>query len=235
MTTYTAIVPARSGSKRLPGKNVRMLAGKPLLIWTLEACARAEQVGEVILSTDSEEYWELACEQIGSDKLTLDFRSSDEAGDKVKIFDYLKQSVDKIFADRDGRFILCLPTMPLRSEQHIGEAIDLCESSGLGVFSAVEFEAPTSFAFSIADDGHWQACFDSSPMITGNTRSQDQLQTFHPNGAIYIRAIEDLRNPDLRTLYEGALPYIMNRSSSVDIDTLEDFRLAELTLKALEP
>nr|NIO43200.1 hypothetical protein [Burkholderiales bacterium] len=54
---YTAIVPARAGSKRLPNKNVMPLAGKPLLLWTLEACVQTPQIDRVILSTDSREYW----------------------------------------------------------------------------------------------------------------------------------------------------------------------------------
>ena len=76
--TYTAFVPARSGSKRLPNKNIMDLAGKPLLVWTLEACMRAKQIDEVILSTDSMQYYDLAREYVG-DKLSLDFREPDEA------------------------------------------------------------------------------------------------------------------------------------------------------------
>ena len=85
---YTAFVPARSGSKRLPGKNIKLLAGKPLVVWTLEAFINSSKVGEVIFSTDSMEYWQIVKEYIKSDKLILDFRSSEEAGDSVKIFDY---------------------------------------------------------------------------------------------------------------------------------------------------
>jgi len=230
---YTALVPARSGSKRLPGKNVRMLGDKPLLIWSLEACVRSPSVSEVLLSTDSQEYWELAQQYIKSDKLSLDYRSPEEAGDQVKIFDYLKESTDKIFGDREGDFMLCLPTMPLRSHEHIEQAIAISRQSGKGVFSAVEYDFSTSFAFYLNDDGSWAPSFPDSPMITGNTRSQDQVVTYHPNGAIYIRPIADLRDPSLQTLYQDALPYLMDRSVSVDIDTLEDFRLAEITLESL--
>ena len=67
-------------------------------------------------------------------------------------------------------------------------------------------------------------------MVTGNTRSQDQVKTYHPNGAIYLRNVDDLRSGTLKTLYEGALPYIMDRFLSVDIDTEEDFKLAEFKL-----
>lgn len=230
---YTAMVPARSGSKRLPGKNVRLLGDKPLLIWTLEACVRSPSVDKVILSTDSQEYWDLACSYLGTEKLSLDFRTNDEAGDQVKIFDYLKQSVDKIFETREGSFILCLPTMPLRTHAHIEEAIALSQKHTKPVFSAVEYDFSTSFAFYTREDGSWAPSFPDSPMITGNTRSQDQVTTYHPNGAIYIRPIADLANESLNTLYQDALPYIMDRAVSVDIDTMEDFKMAEITLEAL--
>ena len=117
--TYTAVVPARCGSKRLPHKNIKSLADKPLMVWTLEACVQAEHIDEVILSTDSEEYWEIANKYLKSDKLSLDFRSADEAGDTVKIFDYLKNRRVKLFGPRAGAFILALPTVPLRRSRHL--------------------------------------------------------------------------------------------------------------------
>lgn len=228
--SYTAIIPARSGSKRLPSKNVKMLAGKPLLVWTVEACINSKQVDKVIFSTDSKEYWGLLQQYVSSDKLCLDFRSPDEAGDNIKIFDYLKGSVDKIFGETKGKFMLCLPTMPLRTEEHITEAIELCEHSGKPVFSAVEYDFAVSFAFSISADQAWHPLFENSPMLTGNTRSQDQTTAYHPNGAIYIREIDSLRDSTLSTLYEGGVPYVMEKTQSVDIDTDQDFRIAELMM-----
>lgn len=231
--TITAFVPARSGSKRLPNKNVRELAGKPLVLWTLEACMNSDQVDEVIFSTDSQAYWELARNYFNSEKLVLDDRSAEEAGDEVKIFDYLKGSVDKIFGDRNGRFLMALPTMPLRTSVHVDEAIDLSNKLSKGVFSAVEYDFAISFAFTVDEDADWKPVFDQSPMLTGNTRSQDQVMAYHPNGAIYLRDIEDLRKSELRTIYEGCAPYSMMRKDSVDIDTVDDFKLAELLIHAI--
>ncbi len=228
---YTAFVPARSGSKRLPGKNIKLLAGKPLVVWTLEAFINSSKVGEVIFSTDSMDYWQIVKEYIKSDKLILDFRSSEESGDSVKIFDYLKNENKKIFDNRDGVFILALPTVPLRTTAHINEAIDLYETLGKPVFSAVQYGFSISFAFTQSDN-NWQAIFDNSPMITGNTRSQDQAEIYHPNGAIYLRPINDLRLNVLTTLYEGAIPYIMSDIDSVDIDNEIDFILAAAVIKS---
>lgn len=228
---YTAFVPARSGSKRLPGKNVKLLAGKPLVVWTLEAFVNSDKVDEVIFSTDSMEYWEIVKEYIESDKLALDFRSPEEAGDVVKIFDYLKNENKKIFGNREGMFILALPTAPLRKTIHINEAIDLNEAQRKPVFSAVQYGFPISFAFTQRDDD-WKAVFKDSPMITGNTRSQDQTEVYHPNGAIYIRPISDLKVKELKTLYEGAVPYIMSDIDSADIDNEIDFMFAEAVINA---
>jgi CMP-N,N'-diacetyllegionaminic acid synthase len=228
--TYTAVVPARSGSKRLPHKNVKLLGGKPLLVWTLEACIQSERVDEVILSTDSMEYWETARKYLNSDKLSLDFRAPDEAGDTVKIFDYLKDKRSKLFGDRSGAFILALPTVPLRRVKHVDEAIALFEASGKPVFSATNYGFPISFAFRTPVGGAWEPVFPDSPMVTGNTRSQDQQEAFRPNGAIYIRAIEDLSVGALQTLYTDALPYLMNRNDSVDIDSEVDFKMASALL-----
>ena len=226
----TAIIPARSGSKRLPGKNIRLLAGKPLFVWTLEACVKANGIDKVLFSTDSHEYWELAQQHLPSQKLALDYRSPDEAGDKVKIFDYLVDSCDKLFGQEKGKFMLCLPTMPLRTDAHIAEAIDLSVRNDRAVFSAVEYDFATSFGFTISEQGEWEPLFASSPMLTGNTRSQDQVKAYHPNGAIYLRSIDDLRSGTLKTLYQCALPYVMDKFLSVDIDTEEDFKLAEFKL-----
>jgi len=230
--TFAAFVPARSGSKRLPGKNIKPLAGKPLIIWTLEAFVKAPSVDRVIFSTDSEAYWDLAKRHLGEEKLTLDFRSPDEAGDKVKIFDYIKDAHKKIFGPDVVSFAMGLPTVPFRSAKHVEGAIALYREKKKPVFSAVEYGFPVSFAFNIESDGGWSPVSDASPMKTGNTRSQDQRAAYHPNGGIYVRAVSDLAQPDLKTFYDGALPYLMDRKFSVDIDNEADFVLATAMVNA---
>lgn len=222
---YTAFVPARSGSKRLPNKNIKMLAGKPLAVWTLEALVNSNRIDRVIFSTDSIAYWNLVKEYVVLDKLVLDLRDSVDAGDKVKILDYLKNKNEKIFADQNGSFVLALPTVPLRKTHHINEALDLYETNRQAVFSAAQYNFPISFAFKIINDD-WQPIFDESPLKTGNTRSQDQARSYHPNGAIYIRPIKDLKTK-LPTLYIDAIPYIMDEIDSIDIDNEINFLFAE--------
>ena len=230
--SYVAFVPARSGSKRVPGKNIKVLAGKPLVVWTLEAFAKSESVEKVIFSTDSMQYWDIAVQYIGAEKLVLDFRTPDEAGDKVKVFDYLRQNAQKIFNGNWDNFVMGLPTVPLRNTEHVSQAIELFESTQKPIFSATEYGFPISFSFYKDESVGWSPVFDHSPMITGNTRSQDQKQAYHPNGAIYVRKISDLEKPETNTLYHNAVPYFMDRNSSVDIDNESDFLIAEAIANA---
>ena len=228
--TIAAIVPARSGSKRVPGKNVRPLGGKPLVHWTLAACIAAPSIDRVIFSTDSEAYWDGARRAFGEAKLVLDWRDAEEAGDKVKIFDYVKNARAKLFTKTDTAFVLCLPTVPLRTSAQIEEAVALFDRTGRPVFSATGYGYPISFAFYVEEPGSWTPAFEPSPLLTGNTRSQDQKEAFRPNGAIYVRNPADLDRPELKTFFEGARPYMMDARSSVDIDSELDFELAEFYL-----
>ena len=226
MSNYTAIIPARSGSKRLPNKNIKMLGDRPLVVWSLQACVEAPHVDEVIFSTASLEYWAIAQQYIKSENLTLVLRVSEEAGDTVIICDYLKDKRTKIFGERKGAFILALPTVPFRRTEHVEEAIALFEKTGKAVFSATQYGLPPSFAFTMPAQDTWAPLFPDSPMVTGNTRSQNQQEAYHPNGAIYVRSIADLANSNLQTLYTDALPYLMSRIDSLDIDCETDFKMA---------
>ena len=143
----------------------------------------------------------------------------------VKIFDYLGVTT-KLFGDRTGAFILALPTVPLRRSHHVdGHCSSLIFWQAH--FLSNNYGFPISFSFSITDSGCWEPLLPESPMNTGNTRSQNQIDFYHPNGAIYVRNIEDLSNTQLTTLYVDALPYLMSRNDSVDIDNAIDFKIAE--------
>ena len=224
---YVALIPARKGSKRVKNKNIRKLSEKPLVFWTIEACLKSEKIQQVIFSTDDLEYWDLVKKNYSDKRLVLDKRTNDEAGDNIKIFDYLKESVSKLFdVDRDT-FILALPTAPFRNHLHINDAISLFEKSGRPVFSCSAYDFSISFAFQIDTSGNWNPTFADNPMVNGNTRSQDQLVQFRPNGAIYIRKAADLCQHNLATLYTDAVPFPMKKEHSIDIDDEIDFAMAD--------
>jgi len=219
-----AFIPARSGSKRLPNKNVKMLGHMPLVCWTLKAFLDSQCFDEVIFSSDSERYWDIVNEYISSEKLKFHLRTERESGDKIKIFDYIKDNID-VLCKEESIFSLGLPTCPFRNSNHVQECFSLFESEKRPVFSASEYEFSVSFSFSI-EGNNWKPLFENSPMITGNTRSQEQTKFYRPNGAVYIFNSSFL-NSGVKTFYDGAMPYIMSKNDSIDVDTIEDFQIAK--------
>lgn len=230
-----AFVPARSGSKRVPNKNIRSLNGKPLVYWSLKAFLDSDCFDKVFFSSDSEEYFQTVSHYISDERLLFHQRSREQAGDSVKIFDYIKNTYREFSANGD-LFAMGLPTAPLRTSEHVSEALHLALHHSRPVFSACEYSFPVSFAFRLSESSDsfnsgWEALLPTaSPMCTGNTRSQDQAACYHPNGAIYILPEAD-KLSTMKTFYTGALPYIMNSSSSVDIDNELDFLIAETIMK----
>lgn len=231
-----AFIPARSGSTRLADKNIRPLAGKPLLAWSLEAALESELVDRVIFSSDSGDYVELAQGVVSASKATkpllIDHRESAHAGTKSKIFDYLKGDLLGKFPFEDKDLLVqLLPTCPLRSAGHVDEAIRLAQRTGKGVFAACAYDFHVSFAFRALAGGAWEPLMNDSPMLTGNTQSQSQVTYLHTNGSINCLPIGLLRDGH-SSIYQGCAYFEMDRIDSIDIDDLADFRLAEAILQA---
>ena len=93
-------------------------------------------------------------------------------------------------------------------------------------FSASEYGFPVQFSFDIDSNGNWIPDMDDSPMITGNTRSQDIPKRYRPNGAMYLQKVSSLYKN--MTFYIDAVPFVMSESDSIDIDNAEDFAIAEV-------
>ena len=219
----TAIIPARSGSKRLPGKNIKKLSGRPLIFHTIDSVLGHLEIVEIILTTDSEEYIELAKKEYG-EKISYEYRPPEYAGDHVKVYDELKRLLKSGIVKTEW-YMQCLPTCPLRDKAVVAEVLRQWSENYIPVFSAVEYDFPTQFAFSIPKNGSgWEPVIEESPMLTGNTRSQDIPKTYRPNGAIYLQHISNLEN---KTLYMGANAFLMNLRDSIDIDTDLDFLICE--------
>ena len=122
---YIAIIPARAGSKRLPGKNLLDIAGKPLIAWTIEAAVNAGLFERIIVSTDSREIADIAVEY-GAEVPFL--RPEELSGDNSTTADVLKHLLIASGLDEDKlctHFALLQPTSPLRNAENIKEAVDL--------------------------------------------------------------------------------------------------------------
>lgn len=230
----TFIVPARGGSQRLPNKNIKLLNGKPLFFHTIDALIGHKLIDRVVFTSDSKEYCELAEKQY-ADNITILNRPKETATNKTKVVEELKRIFDihpELFSTE--WFGLALPTAPLRSHDTVSNALTFFERTKYPLFSCNVYDFPTQFAFRLDIENkthqNWKAISEDSPMITGNTRSQDIEKLYRPNGAIYINTIANFL--DSKTLYKNANGFEISSIEAMDIDTALDFKMVEHILNS---
>jgi len=229
----TFIVPARGGSQRLPNKNIKLLNGKPLFFHTIDALIGHELIDRVVFTSDSKEYCELA-EKKYADNITILNRPKETATNKTKVVEELKRIFDihpELFSTE--WFGLALPTAPLRSHDTVSNALTFFERTKYPLFSCNVYDFPTQFAFRLDNskflEQNWRPVLEDSPMITGNTRSQDIEKLYRPNGAIYINKISNFLQS--KTLYNQANGFEISSIEAMDIDTELDFKIVESLMK----
>lgn len=222
-----AIIPARGGSKGLPGKNVKELMGKPLIAYSIEAALASKYVEQVIVTTDSQEIADIAI-KYGAQIPFM--RPAELAGDTSSAVDVYLHATE--FMKEKGfnvdEFIVLLPTAPMRTNGHIDEAVELFKKSGAKTLISVKkAETPVTWYLNRNDDNR----LTNAGFGLGNAVSNRQInpQYYVPNGAIYILNYDLLKTQ--RTYYcDNTVAYEMSAEDSVDIDTLYDFKLAEFLM-----
>jgi len=224
-----AIVPARAGSKRLPGKNSKIICNKPLVQWTIEAALGCEEITEVFVSTDCEKIAEIANE-CGCDVPFL--RPDSISGDTATAIDVVKHTMAYMNSQRKNfDYIVWLqPTSPLRTSQDIKGAIStLVEKNASSIISVCECEHSPLWTNKLGEGGSMEHFL--SQFLKQNPRSQALPTYYRLNGAIYIAEVKPLLEQGTFYLSENLFAYIMNSESSVDIDHRLDFKLAEILLE----
>lgn len=223
-----AIIPARGGSKGLPGKNIRELGGKPLIAYTIEAALNAKVVDRVVVTTDDEKIASVA-KKYGAEVPYM--RSLELASDSASAVDVYIDAIQRLGEKYESEpFMVLLPTVPFRTSEHIEEAYDLFkEKQAKTLISVVEAETPASWYLNVSKDGILQSCGYGLEDGMSRNRQENDL-SYIPNGAIYILDYNLLC--EKRTYYcERTIPYIMDRKSSIDIDVLDDFEYAQYVLR----
>jgi CMP-N,N'-diacetyllegionaminic acid synthase len=223
-----AVIPARGGSKGLPRKNIKKLAGRPLISWTIEAGLASKYIDQLIVTTDDEEIARIATEY----NATVPFiRPKHLASDSASSYETIIHALD-YYSDKGESFyylLLLQPTSPLRTTQHIDEAFCLLDSKNAdSIISVTESEHSPLWSNVLPED-HSMEDFISDT-CRQVTRRQDLPKYFRINGAIYIVNIKKMINEKSLFLSTNIFAYIMDRYSSVDIDDLLDFKLAELII-----
>lgn len=218
-----AIIPARSGSKGVKDKNIRNLCGKPLMAYTIEAALKSGEFDEVMVSTDSEKYAEIA-RKYGANVPFL--RSEATASDTASSWDMVDEVLlnYKKLGKSFDTFCLLQPTSPLRTVEDIKEAYQIYrDKADFAVVSVCEAEHSPLWC------GHLPLNHEFINFVQPENLKQRQAgQKFYRiNGAIYIVNIEKFKTE--HNLYrKGSFAYIMSQEQSVDIDMEVDFKFAEL-------
>ncbi len=220
-----AIIPARSGSKGLPDKNIKELNGRPLIAYSIEAALNSGCFDTVMVSTDSEKYADIS-RSYGAEVPFL--RSEKTSSDSASSWDTVLEVLDRYesLGKTFDTFCLLQPTSPMRTANDIKSAYEIFEKkNAFAVLSMTELEHPFSWCGLLGEENSLNGFMQK----TSNKQRQAQDIYYRPNGAIYIVSIPEFKKDQF--LYrEDSYAYIMPKERSVDIDTESDFRYAQFLL-----
>jgi CMP-N-acetylneuraminic acid synthetase len=232
-----AFIPARAGSKGLPGKNIKLLNGQPMLYYTLGP-ALLSDANRVVLSSDSVEIKSIADEfvkRLNDDiqkKYVFHQRSVEIAGDKATLYEAILNYFET-FPDVKKEFnwlLLLQPTSPVRNPEDINNALKQIVSSGKKtLFSVSEPMQHPGDMITLNERGETDFLLNRKE----NSQRQDYQEIFFVNGAIYIADLKFYMEKKTFFDSESSL-YKMNSLYSIDVDTQEDFILAEALLARME-
>lgn len=211
----------------MPKKNIKELAGAPLISYTIKAAKKSEFITRVIVSTDSEEIADVAT-KYGAEVPFL--RPAELATDDAKAIDVYLYTIERLNLENDeqiNEFLVLLPTSPLRNYMDIDQAIKIFKKKNAdSVISVTETEYPPQWIKRISEKGVLEDYFQGM----NNLNRQEYEKTYIPNGAIYIFKYNVLKK-EYNYYTDKTYPYIMPNIRSIDIDTPLDFMIAEYLIK----
>jgi len=225
--TILCLIPARAGSKGIPGKNIKLLGGKPLISHTIEAAEESGIIDTIEVSTDGKDIAH-AARKAGANVPFI--RPHELATDAARGIDVIHHALNW-FENKGQKYdwvIVLQPTSPLRSAEDIKQACSLLlERKGQAVISVSEMEHHPWWSNTLDKDAGMKD-FLRSEIAAVN---RQQLPTYYRiNGAIYLAEWDFIKNND--SWYgPSTYAYKMPRERSVDIDSELDFKLAEILLQ----
>lgn len=222
-----AIIPARSGSKGLPDKNIRPLEGKPLLAWSVDAARQSGLFSEIYVSTDSEQYARIA-RAYGAAAPFL--RGAEASGDAASSWAAVREALDRYEAlgRRFDTVTLLQPTSPLRTADDIRGAFAVLEEKRAGaVVSLCEAEHSPLWCNTLPPDG----CMRDFQRSGGGRPRQELPRYYRFNGAIYLLRTDVFQETGTLVCDERCFAFLMPPARSVDIDGELDFWIAEAVLR----
>ena len=219
-----AVIPARGGSKRLPGKNTKLLNGKPLIGWSIEAALGSKYIDKVIVSTDCAEI-SILSEKLGAE---VPFnRPIELSGDNASTNGVVLHALAKM-QEKYDYIVILQPTSPLRNSSDIDAMItELYDKDMEGIVSVCPCEHSPLWSNILPNDMNMGSFIPNSVL---GKRSQDLSEYFRLNGSVYAFDVEKFIKQQGIFYTEKVLAFRMPVERSVDIDTITDFYFAEYLL-----
>jgi CMP-N,N'-diacetyllegionaminic acid synthase len=224
-----AIIPARGSSKGLPGKNIKVLCGKPLIVWTIEMALKSKFIDKLVVSTDSQQIADIAMEAGASAPF---LRPAELANDKAPTIDVIDHTLDYFSSKKAQIFdyvVLLEPTSPLRENDDIDNML-LKLHEGAESFDSIVSVGEVGEHPSIMKKLSGEKIEPFCPELQMNTRRQDNQPAFFPYGVAYITKTKPLMAE--RTFYTQRCTYYrIKRYQNYEIDDIYDFLCVENVMK----
>lgn len=220
-----AVIPARSGSKGVPNKNIKLLDKIPLMAYTIEVAKQSGVFSEIMVSTDSQEYAQIAL-KYGANVPFL--RSKENASDTASSWDVVREILNNYESGGKRFETVCLlqPTSPLREVKDVIGAYNLYKkNTANAVISVCEVDHSPLWSNTLPDSMSLDDFISKEAF-----QPRQKLKTYYRiNGAIYIVNADYVQKES--NIYRGSYAYIMPKENSIDIDTELDFLIAESIMK----
>jgi CMP-N,N'-diacetyllegionaminic acid synthase len=216
-----AIIPARGGSKGIPGKNIKLLGGKPLIVHAIECAIGSKIVSKIVVSTDSDEIANVA----GNYNIEVIKRPSELADDASNVVTAVEHAY-KFLNEEFDVIVLLQPTSPLRVSKDLDNVISLLQqhSHSDGIISVVQMDdVHPARMYNLSDTNNLMPFLDTGETV----RRQDLHPVYYRNGCFY--AVRTKAFFEQKTfMVKNKIGYIMNPDWLANIDTQRDFKLATL-------
>jgi len=228
-----AFIPARGGSKRIPNKNIKLLNGKPLIVYTIEAAKGSNHINRIVVSTDSEEIATIA-KQYGAEVPFLrpkEISQSDST--EMQFFEHALNRFEKHEQYEPDLIVLLYPTSPFRKPASIDRAIEeMLKHPEVDSLRSLRLCSEHPYKMWVIENGYLK------PFVKGenpniHTLSYHLLPTVYvQNASIYITKLSTIKNKKSPT-GDVVIPFIMDETESIDINTSLDFQFAEMFFQQL--
>ena len=228
-----AFIPARGGSKRIPNKNIKLLNGKPLIVYTIEAAKGSNHINRIVVSTDSEEIATIA-KQYGAEVPFLrpkEISQSDST--EMQFFEHALNRFEKHEQYEPDLIVLLYPTSPFRKPASIDRAIEeMLKHPEVDSLRSLRLCSEHPYKMWVIENGYLK------PFVKGenpniHTLSYHLLPTVYvQNARIYITKLSTIKNKKSPT-GDVVIPFIMDETESIDINTSLDFQFAEMFFQQL--